>query len=208
MRRQKVRGCIKQDRQEVEWTRVADIPRIVVLPHERKRQKQARERNPDGNQPKPLTKGDAFHELSIGDTDGRGVSRTSELWRPRRNHKQPTTMPSKTEAEKPDTASERGGSPSAICSPLLYPVLMLSHPTCRKEGNTTILGFIHWLTYSDGTSERKEFDSCRITWNPWHGADDSWRGKIRSLWARLCCWANAKAMATPPKQQTTNDYAE
>ncbi len=74
MSRQKARWRVKQEGPEADGTRVANIPRIVALPHERKRQKQEWERNPDGNQPQPLTKGEAVHGLAIVDTDGRGTA--------------------------------------------------------------------------------------------------------------------------------------
>jgi len=70
-------------------------------------------------------------------------------------------------------------------SPLRYPVQIISHPTSRKEGNSTILGFIYWFTYNDGTSERKEFDRVRISWPKFAESDDSWWGKLRSFWAGM-----------------------
>lgn len=94
------------------------------------------------------------------------------------------------------TASEP--LPACAGSALRYPVQIISYPTIRREGNVTILGHIHWLTYNDLTSERKEFDSCRITWNAWAGANDSWRGKLRSAWARLKHWLNASDQAPAP----------
>ena len=99
----------------------------------------------------------------------------------------------KTELD--DATAPRSVDQQQACSPLRYPLQIISYPTIRREGNTTILGHIHWLTYNDLTSERKEFDSCRITWTPWPG-DNSWRGKLRSIWARLCMWANVSDQAT------------
>ncbi len=87
--------------------------------------------------------------------------------------------------------------PGLACagSALRYPVQIISYPTIRREGNVTILGHIHLLTYNDLTSERNEFDSCRITWNEWDGADDSWRGKLRAAWVRLKHWLNVAGQA-------------
>lgn len=74
---------------------------------------------------------------------------------------QPTTP----EPNDPDTPSRRGGRRPSSGSALRYPVQIISYPTIRRDGNVTILGHIHWLTYNDFTSKQKEFDSCRITWN-------------------------------------------
>jgi hypothetical protein len=99
---------------------------------------------------------------------------------------------------KPNDQHQTTSEPLPACagSALRYPVQIISYPTIRCEGNVTILGHIQWLTYNDFTSERKEFDSCRIFWNEWAGADNSWRGKLRSAWARLKHWQNAPHQAT------------
>ncbi len=66
-----------------------------------------------------------------------------------------------------------------------YPIQIISYPTLRREGDATILGTVQWLTYNDLTSERKEFDTCRITAPPPSTTNKPWLQKLRAAWHHL-----------------------
>ena len=80
---QHIRWVIKHYGQQEEWTCVVDIPWIIILLHHREWEKQARERDPDSNQPKPAMQWDAFHDLAKSDGNELVISRTPRIRRRR-----------------------------------------------------------------------------------------------------------------------------